>query len=357
MKQRNVVIEIWRLIFSFLIAIYHTKYLPWYSQDVQLTNSASIGVEFFFILSGYLMAQSAYGPVPDDLWADVRGFISRKLKVIYPTYLFALLLGVCIELLLPCVATGIDPLGYVWYLWDILLLRASGLRGASIKHAVAGSWYLTAMILAMMLLYPILRRYFNAFQTMVAPLLAAFILGWFSQTYGHCEFPLTFRYGICLGLLRAIAEICVGCICFSAAQWLKGRYRQLGRFATLVEVGAFSCVIAISYFYERSYMDFISIFLIAVGISLSFSGITLTSRLSEKLQLRWAGKFSLALYLTHMVWANMLGRWKMPIPFRSQVWIFLVLSFASAVTCVCTLDFISQIYRVRKEQKRQIRSA
>ena len=61
MKQRNVMIEIWRLIFSFLIVICHTVELPWYSPEVWVTRSTNIGVEFFFIISGYLMAKSAWG--------------------------------------------------------------------------------------------------------------------------------------------------------------------------------------------------------------------------------------------------------------------------------------------------------
>lgn len=362
MKQRNAMVEIWRLIFSFLIVICHTVDLPWYSADVRLTRSASIGVEFFFIVSGYLMAQSASRPTSDDLWADVRGFMFRKLKAIYPTYLFALVFGNFVKVLLPRVATEIDPFTYIYFLWDVLFLRASGLRGETLISAVPASWYLSVMILAMALLYPILRRYFDAFQTMIAPLLAIFILGWFSQVYKACGFAFTFKYGICLGLLRGISEICVGCVCFSVAQWLKARYIETDRQAvrlilTIVEISAFLCVIAISYYFGRSLMDFISIFLIAVGVTLSFSRVTLTSRLSEKLQLRWAGKFSLALYLTHMTWTQMLGRWRIPIPFRRQVWILLALSLASTFACMYTLDLISHIYRAKKERKRQIRSA
>jgi len=101
-------------------------------------------------------------------------------------------------------------------------------------------------------------------------------------------------------------------------------------------------------------MDYISIFLIAVGVSLSFSVITFTSRLSEKLQLRWVGSFSLALYLTHLKWAQILGRWKIPIPFRSQIWILLALSVASALACVYTLELITRLYRAHKERKLQV---
>ena len=72
MKQRNVMIEIWRLIFSFLIVICHTVELPWYSPEVRVTRSTSIGVEFFFIISGYLMAKSASPPPPPlNFWSDI----------------------------------------------------------------------------------------------------------------------------------------------------------------------------------------------------------------------------------------------------------------------------------------------
>ena len=357
MKQRNVMIEIWRLIFSFLIVICHTVELPWYSPEVRVTRSTSIGVEFFFIISGYLKAKSASTPPPPlNFWSDIRGFLFKKLKTIYPTYLFALVLGNVAELLLPRVAEEVNLLDYVYFLWDVLFLRATGLRGESLKSAVPASWYLSAMILAMALLYPLIRKFYDAFQTMIAPLLSVFILGWFAQMYKGCGVAFTFKNGICLGLLRGISEICVGCVCFSVAQWLKGKQleRPIRFLATVAEEGAFCAVVAISYFFGRSYMDYISIFLIAVGVSLSFSGITFTSRLSEKLQLRWVGSFSLALYLTHLKWAQILGRWKIPIPFRSQIWILLALSVASALACVYTLELITRLYRAHKERKLQV---
>ncbi|KAF5034171.1 Acyltransferase family protein [anaerobic digester metagenome] len=358
-KVRNSMVEIWRLIFSLLIVACHTTALPWYTEKNQLFRSASIGVEFFFILSGYLMAQSANGCSGDctNLGRESRSFVLSKIKKVFPSYLFALFLGIAIENLLPSPKGQLNLLSYVYYIWDILFLRVAGLQGNSLEMAVGASWYLSAMFLAMLILYPLLRKNIDIFKNVLAPLLSMFILGWFSNVYGTIKFQLDFRYGFCLGLLRAIAELCVGCTCFWICEWVRNLLAgySLRLLATVGEIGSFLGAIWIARCYYRSQTDFICVFLFAVGLVLSFSGLSFTNIICQKLQLRCSGKFSLALYLNHVVWIRMLFRWKIPISFNQQVFILLSLSIISAIACVCTIELIKQIW-CRQNIKQQIRS-
>ena len=87
--KRNGTIELWRFIFSLLIVMFHSNYIPsYFSGDYNWIKSQSIGVEFFFIVSGFLMAKSAQ-KYQDNVGTDTGKFILKKYLGILPVYLFA----------------------------------------------------------------------------------------------------------------------------------------------------------------------------------------------------------------------------------------------------------------------------
>ena len=355
-KSKNPVIELWRVAFSLLIVACHTTVLPWYSAEVGLFKSASIGVEFFFVLSGFLMAKTAAGRWEREgascrLGSESAAFIWAKAKSIYPTYFFAL----CLELLVAqflAVPNKRSFLEVLYGIWDVLFLRLTGLQGQSADMLVGASWYLSGMILAMWILYPLLRKFTDTFLHVIAPLTAVFILGWFSATRGSIKFQLDFENGVCLGLLRAIAELCVGCACFALCRYIQKsapRTTSVRVLATVGEIGCLGAVFVIARLYYRGQMDFISLLLIAAGVTLSFSGLSYTAKLEGRINVKWAGKFSLALYLNHVVWIRMLNRWKLPVSFNAQVLFTFALSVVTAILCVFTIDLISQLWAKKKK--------
>lgn len=297
-------------------------------------RSASIGVEFFFILSGYLMATNADAQEVAGGAATWR-YIWKKAKGIYPYYFC----GVFLELLGGVLRNSAYTLKDVPYMiWDILFLRVAGLQGPKINMLVGASWYLSAMLLAMWILYPVALRFKDMFLKVIAPLLAIFIMGSFSNLYGNIRFQLDFENGICLGLLRAIAELCVGCTCYAICKSVKEmEWGTAGRvLITGMEVLPMCGVIYIARYIYRSQTDFICILLIALGVIAAFSGKSYTMKLFSHCNLDWVGPYSLALYLTHCIWVRNLDQWKLSIPYRKQVVILVILSLVTAAACMWT---------------------
>lgn len=118
--------------------------------------------------------------------------------------------------------------------------------------------------------------------------------------------------------------------------------------ATVAEVPSMLGVIYIAKEFTRSQMDFVSIALIAVGLIAAFSGKSYTVELFSRFKLDWAGKYSLSLYLTHVVWVRTLSAWKLPIPYRVQVVILVVLSLVTALVCMFTVDMVQGLWQCRK---------
>ena len=346
-------VELWRLVFAVVVVLNHTHYLPWCTEQSRFFRSGI--VNFFFILSGFLMAQSIQRRAEQPcqgLGSETLSFLRGKLKGIYPVYLFSLAMDVLLRLILARPKLGAD----VYYLWDLLFLRASGLRGYSGDAALGAAWYLHAMFLAMVLLYPLARKYFDVFRHVLAPLLTIFLYGWFCNVHGNIYFTLSFSNGICLGLLRAVAGLCLGVVCHSLCcrlQELNLQNNRLFRAAiTAAELLCFGGAIWIAKAFSYSETDFIGIFLLALGITCSFSGYSFLLPIAGWLPTRWIGSFSLALYLNHYVWIRILSDWKLPVSFGKQVVIFLLLSAASTFVCLGTVGLLTRL-RAQRRTRRQ----
>lgn len=92
----NNIITVLRFFASFLVVLYHYTYRYFERNDVngyELFAFGSIGVEMFFILSGYLLINSI-------VKYDSRTFIYQRFKRIYPTYVAGMFLTILIVYLL-----------------------------------------------------------------------------------------------------------------------------------------------------------------------------------------------------------------------------------------------------------------
>lgn len=83
-------IEVWRFLFACSIVLCHSMYLPQNYNGVNL-HVNSLGVEFFFILSGFLMARSVFKIDEPcmNIGKETVQFILKKLKPIYIVFLIA----------------------------------------------------------------------------------------------------------------------------------------------------------------------------------------------------------------------------------------------------------------------------
>ena len=303
-------IELWRLFFAVLVLIWHTRYLPWFYGDKGILLSGH-AADFFLLLSGFLMAKHAEKPLHGTLGEDSWYFILHKIGRFYPMYLLAIVFS----LVSNWIATGntltFGALSY--YVWDLLLLRPAGLQGSVMTGtAIGASWYLMAMILAMAVLYPMLRTNKDVFLHIVAPLVTVFLYGWFSQIYGCITlFTVTFEHGVSTGLLRAIAGVSFGCTCYQISENLKmAKWKRpmLPRIVTtLLEAYAVYVIVLFSVKYKAGPPDFICILLEAVILVGEFSGLSLLNSVAGKLRTGWIEGFTLALYVCQCTWLELIG--------------------------------------------------
>lgn len=339
-KQHNVTIDFLRFLFSVIVVLHHSRYVL--GDDNCYFLGGSLAVEFFFFVSGYLLLVGAdkagrkngagyllsggadmagrteaagletkgAGAGTTGIGSETLHFILHKIRSFLPEFLIAWWIG----FVLIGVVRQYGVLDYLKAFgndfWELTLVKMSGL----FTHGIDGAmWYLSAMLLGMAILYPLLRTKRDLMAHLVCPLLALFLYGYLCQAEGHPRDPIVWL-GLCYkGLVRAIAGLCTGVVICVAVCRLK-RFSPSGLTKTgnalAIGVQLLCLLLTIRYMAEQepSEYDYFYMFLLMVLVLLSFAGFGLESVLgnSQRLHLLSAflGKYSLSLYLGHLYFAQ-----------------------------------------------------
>lgn len=305
---RNGSIDFWKFIFSVMIAHFHS------SNMTDIKNIPFIGagpaVEFFFLVSGFLMAQSLSKYPRNSLLIgrESRNYMLHKIYGLCPEVFIAWGIGFVVQHIAKKNVTAVSIIKDLMAgVWDLFFLRESGLAGFVANPA---AWYISAMLLAMLILVPLFLKNPDLFLNVWAPVIALATLGYLYQNVGNLRGP-TDWLGLCYkGLLRAIGELCVGAICWYICQNLKAvRFSRLGKsMLTILELSCYAIMILWCYGHKGSKMDFVMLLLLAVGVTVTFSRQGITADLCNRPAIYFLGKISLPLYLGHNYWSHALPR-------------------------------------------------
>ena len=99
MEQRNREVDFLRFVFAVIIMLHHSRYVL--GDENCLFLGGSLAVEFFFIVSGYLMMASilraerrqSTGVTRAALGTETYHFLLRKIRAFLPEYLIAWFIG------------------------------------------------------------------------------------------------------------------------------------------------------------------------------------------------------------------------------------------------------------------------
>lgn len=297
--KRNGTVELLRFLFCMVVVFYHIHNRTGniFGKDDLFFANGRLGVEFFFLLSGILMAKHAHkhfgSPHPVS---ETTLYMKNKLFQLLPYHL------VIFPITLICVL-AINPLPFdgvltrlLEYLPNFMLLQKSGLNA---RELLTPEWYLAAMLVAMLPLYYLTVRCQTAFTKIWCPLLAMVIVCYIMQATGGMSKLNTYLVGgaVSKAYLRAFAELALGEFCFEIASWLKRlRLKWFCRSVmTLVEIICYVTVLVFTTLaYERSY-DANMLLLLAIGLTLTFSEQTYL-RIHGSV-VSWLGKMSLPIYM------------------------------------------------------------
>lgn len=296
---RNGYIELCRFIFALCIVSHHFMLLPTGPEHVPLIGGY-IGTDFFFILSGFFLYAAAREDTDGKTTVEV---VCKKFKKIFPYFLVSWLIAFAVNTVKtqPVIFRGFYNL--LAGIPQLFLLTMTGIaNGQSAPNAYVGtSWYLSALMVGMIAVYPLMRRYRETFAAAVAPLIAVFCYGYFMVVNGNIGVVNQFTF--CkLGVFRAIAGLCLGGFCYWIAQKLKGmRLTKIGQtMASSLQIALIFLSLLLMEFY-RGHNDSlqIGIFVCLIVISMGFD--TAVNRFFAGPVTAFLGRFSMAIFLSQSV--------------------------------------------------------
>ena len=350
--MRNGLIELLRFVFAACIVCTHARF---FTDDFPFKGGWH-SVEFFFVVTGYLMARSIekkkqQTPEPDNLAVETTDFIIRKVKGFAPEFIVAWIIGFVFCIIVDG-NTGFPAniLSFADGFLEIFLIKMTGVMNT---YSVNGAtWYLSAMLIGLIIIYPLVRRYTDIMVRIVLPLLTLFILGYFFRQ-GAMGGSMTWYGFVYKGTLRGFCGISLGVICYHAFSPLKNKQLTLfsGILVTFMTMG-----IVVTFLYymnamEKSQRSYLALFCLVFAIGLIFSNKGHGQKIFNNRLCYFLGKFSLPLYLSHYFYATRMNQYAPEGLTNTEK---LLLYYSLAVVTAAVVMGIASLYR---RNAKQIKSA
>lgn len=297
MKKHNGFISFWKFVFCIAIALFHVGYFN-ESGSVTLFKAGYIFTEFFFITSGYYLAKRCFKTPYDAavLGKETFGYIFGKIKSFFPYILLAHIAGLLVHVRF----NGIGIYQIVISVWNLLFLQNAGFQ--VFWSANVPIWYISAMLLSMWVIYPLLRRYRDSYALIAAPLLGVFLLGYLAQNYPNLNLSSTFDSFVHAGVIRAFAELNVGIAAFRLAQYLGNlRLTPIGKgLLQLAALAGCTAPLFITTFIDnaRKY-DHVMVLIFFLVVAIANSGHCFNGKFFNNRLVYFLEKLSLPVYVNH----------------------------------------------------------
>jgi len=341
--SRGGLTDLLRFLFSLMVLIYHS-YSFSSSPKTALGTGGYIGVDFFFILSGVYLAASAgrkNSPVTGDgagtsnVGLDTLNYMGRRLSRIYPEFIVAMLIALFAGMLLNIRSLGTIPKALNRAIGEWTMLQQSGFHNTG--GIVSATWYLSALLITSLLLYPMARKYRDGFLYVLAPLIFIALFGYTWQNLKTLQNPKDMLNSvICQGLLRGIMEMALGCFIYGLARKAEGlRLKPVPRgLLTLVECAIY---VGILIFYmtgkHKNKLDWNIVLLLGLAQLITQSKLSFSDEYIKGRLFTFLGAFSFDLYLGHRFWSINLNsiRFLAPLSYHKKLIAYFLISMAAAL--------------------------
>lgn len=337
----NGEIDVWKFVFAVVIFLFHgVKY------TMPVFPKGSICVEFFFLVTGYLMA-AGVARHPDDSVADV---LRRKLAVVFCPFVVSFF--ICF-VTVQIVTDGFSDLFDVYKKLllsarEFMLLRTFGIEGGSDYNAPG--WYISSMMLGLVAVYPLFRRFRDGFALVAAPVIAMVCYGVLFNDFNKLTVFRQWWFITTAGTLRAVAGICLGTFIHALVSRRGTACRKGCGLAVdlILEVAAAYAIFHfMSGFLDDEYSEqqsFAILLMFVLLVYIVFSGRTGIAKLLPRSVASFLGRLSLYLYLNHYVMVYILKRLSEDCDETRLAWVYIGGTTAAMALCR-TLTWLCQWIR------------
>ena len=296
-------VEFWRFFFTVLVCLYH---LEIYFTKGKIFPSGTSAVEFFFVLSGFLLALSAghhFAKHPEPLSpkeasAKATQFVWKKIKAIFPVLVMTLIIHIALN------GGGYSRKGWLDAAlnseWDLLFMVGTPFGYQNGNAPIVPLWFLTALFIAGYIYCYALYRNFH-FTLFAAPVIGVLLYSYFTL---NSSLVLDFyaKMGfMTAGTVKAFAEMALGISIYHLYDYLNHKKLNAIWQIVLTVLMLFSIFryFQLTIKVSTGMDNFRRIVYIMIIILLSFLNLDEITRILNNGFSRWLGSISMTMYVCH----------------------------------------------------------
>lgn len=301
-KKQNGELNLLRFVFSIIILIFHWNLTFKYG----VVTNGNIGVEFFFILNGFFMCRSAENrklAPTDRIGSSTWTYLMGKIRKFFPYYLCVVLL----QLIVRFIIIKHEDAAYVGQeLFKSIPTFTLSFMVLNYKTAslyVGNTWYLSSMLVVMLMLYPLLLKSYDSHAKITIPLICLFLLGYLYQTNESIMVWESWA-GLCyFATLRALADISFGACVYGICSAMTKKFAAASEnivvriFFTLVKILCYFIVFRFAMGKGKAVDNLYILLWAGLGVALSYSELGFT--IPDSALSRYLAKLALPIFIFH----------------------------------------------------------
>ena len=299
-REKNAYFELLRFIFAILICLTH-----WNRGHFR---GAYVGVQFFFVLSGFLLAKSYFDHFDvlkrQNIYQNCLNFLKARISRYYPHFIFSLIVLSVIKVVVLKLMTFNEFLKSLF--WEATFLQNIGIR-ASGNLINPPTWFLCAVVICGYVIFFLLQKHQDTYVYIVAPLSVIFMFCYFNDCFGSMAAASPIVVFTTSGIIQGFACMSLGCISYVLYTYLEQKLnrdnRMIGILQSIGEIGLLGLILRLCYKEGHTDKDFILIVFFAVLIisaSLNNSWLAMLCNSYIKRLMLFCGRLSYPIFLNHM---------------------------------------------------------
>lgn len=349
--SKNYEIEFFKLLFTVAILVFHSKLITCADGNPNLLPKGYLGVEFFFMVSGYFMAMSVERQAQQGRKQSPFQFVFQRGWRLMPALLFGFILSFVVR---NCV---LEPKSArdIWIALTYAIPEATmtGYIGVNFnsQYYNGPTWYISAMLCTMFVLYPLLRKHREKFGCYIAPILAVACYSYISFKNGDMAVLREWLGFIIGSTLRACGGLSLGITVYYICEKAKNSSVKLNLGGKIVVQLLEIAIGLVLYMYmHRAYnedyhyaSDYMFIFFCFILLIIVFGKDVDTNKIFGIKPLQWLYELSLPIYINQRIISHYLDLVHPEYEFHKSLWIYLIGTVVISIVSIPVTKLIELI--------------
>lgn len=362
-------VEFWEFIFVLAFALFNFNLIAWginLGEEITLFSGGKV-LDYFIILTGVYLV-STYEKLKAKKTKNISTFkyVREQLVNYYPTILLGVLLVFVVRVSIGGVSLIRIPKLVVGSFMELLGLSQFGLVSYSIIPSTEALnlaistgtinilWneplsYLTAMIIAGMILFYILNKNEDLFKTIVCPLTV--LIGF--STIGMMEQYISVSpsiFNLSASIVRSFAGLALGSLLYYVVKYFKNKsYTKYNKMLLTLINFLFIVYFVWSFIYGNDWNDLINIIFIIPFMFINLLGEDYISRVLDSRFSVYLGQISLYVFASHMAFVYLVPYLFPNLSFVNMSIVYLIFCLVwGNIIYVFDTSVITPLFRTKK---------